>query len=246
MLKKHLVLSFFLVAAVVLSVVALPARAQTASHARTASHSVNFTDNFSSGSLDRWQFPYPQDWAIQKEGSTSYLHMVRMRDAQNPTHPIQFALLKGVNVGNFTFQARVRRQSGQKSVIMVFDYVDPMHFYYAHLSGDPGVNHPVHNGVFLVDGAPRRRIAGSESAAALPDFNWHTVRLERNVHTGSIKIFVDNSPRPLFSVVDRTFLCGRVGFGSFDEKGDFTSIKLTSHDAACTPHAGGTQMAGNQ
>lgn len=239
MLKKHLALSFFLVAAVVLSVGTIPARAQT------VSHSVNFTDNFSSGSLDRWQFPYPQDWAIQKEGSTSYLHMLRMRDAVEPRHPIQFALLKGVNVGNFTFQARVRRQPNQKSVILVFDYVDPTHFYYTHLSVDPGVNHPVHNGVFLVNGVPRRRIAGSESAAALPDLKWHTVRVERNVHSGSIKIFVDNSPKPLFSLVDRTLLCGRVGFGSFDEKGDFTDIKLTSKDAGCRPHAG-TQIAGNQ
>lgn len=195
--------------------------------------SLHFTDNFSSGSLGNWQFPFPEDWTVQQEGGTHYLHMLRSRDALMPRHPQQFALLKSPNVGNFTFQTRLRRH--QRSVILVFDYVDPLHFYYTHLSVDSGEKIDVHNGVFIVDGAPRRRIAGLEAAPALPDTKWHTVRVERNVKAGTIRIFVDNQAKPLFSVVDRTFLCGRVGMGSFDETGDFTDVKLTSNDAGCTP-----------
>lgn len=233
-LKGTFALSFFLVAAAVMAVVALPANAQK------TPHSVHFTDNFSSGSLSQWQLPHPEDWTVQKEGSTSYLHMLRSRKPLVPRRPQQFALLKGINVGNFTFQVRLRRQPNQKSVMLVFDYVDSLHFYYTHISVDPGWSDPHHNGVFIVDGAPRRRIAGDHSAAALPDLKWHTVRVERNVHSGAIKVFVDNASKPLFSVIDHTFNCGRVGVGSFDETGDFTDVKLTSGDAGCTPTVNGT------
>jgi hypothetical protein len=222
--RPQTLLAFLAVAAL------LVAQAATAQKTQM---SYRFTDNFSSGSLSNWQFPFPEDWVVQQEGNTHYLHMLRSRDPLVPRRPQQFALLRGPNVGNFTFQTRLRRY--QHSVILVFDYVDSLHFYYTHLSVDPGSKQPVHNGIFIVNGAPRRRIAGIEAAPALPDTKWHTVRVERNVKAGTIKVFVDNQKKPLFSVVDRTFLCGRVGMGSFDETGDFTDVKLTSNDAGCTP-----------
>jgi len=86
-----------------------------------------------------------------------------------------------------------------------------------------------------VDGAPRRRIAGIEAAPALPDKNWHKIRVQRDVDSGSIKVFVDDESQPRFSVVDNTFKCGQVGLGSFDETGDFTDVKLSSKDAGCRP-----------
>ena len=194
---------------------------------------VNFYDDFSSGKLDAWQFPFPEDWVVKEDGPLHYLHMLRSRDPLVPRRPQQFALLKGVTVGSFTLQTRVRREGS--SMMIVFNYVDTLHFYYTHLSKDPGAKVDVHNGIFLVDGAPRRRIAGLEAAPVLPDTNWHTIRVERDVDTGSIKVFVDQETQPRFSVVDKTFKCGRVGLGSFDETGDFTDVKLSSHDAGCQP-----------
>jgi len=194
---------------------------------------VNFQDDFSSGKLDQWQFPFAEDWVVKEEGPLHYLHMLRNREPLVPRRPQQFALIKGINVGSFTLQTRVRREGS--SMMIVFNYVDTLHFYYTHLSKDPGAKVDVHNGIFLVDGAPRRRIAGLEAAPALPDTNWHTVRVERDVNTGSIKVFVDREPQPRFSVVDKTFKCGRVGLGSFDETGDYTDVRLSSTDAGCQP-----------
>jgi len=204
--------------------------------ARPVARSVHFHDDFSSGKLDAWQFPYPEDWVIKSEGPLHFLHMLRSREPLVPRRPVQFALLKGTNVGSFTLQARVRRSEGS-SLLMVFNYVDTLHFYYTHLSKDPGAKVDVHNGIFLVDGAPRRRIAGIEAAPALPDMNWHKVRVERQVKSGSIRVFVDNEAQPRFSAVDHTFSCGKVGLGSFDEMGDFTDVRLTSDDAGCQPGA---------
>lgn len=206
-----------------------------------ASPSINFEDNFTSSNLHAWQFPYAEDWQIAADGPLYFLHMLRNREPLVPRRPMQFALLKGVNVGSFTFQAQVRRAG--RSVMMVFNYVDGLHFYYTHLSVDSGVQQPVHNGIFMVDGAPRRRIAGETAAPVLPDQDWHTVRVRRDVKTGSIEVFVDKETQPRFSVVDHTFTCGQVGLGSFDETGDFTNVRLTSHDAGCKP-SGASNTAG--
>lgn len=228
----HISRTNMLLAGLVFSVAALSIFV-TAIETQPASGKINFHDNFSSGKLDAWQFPFPEDWVVKEEGPPHYLHMLRSRDPLVPRRPQQFALVKGITVGSFTLETRVRREG--RSMLIVFNYVDTLHFYYTHLSVDSGAKVDVHNGIFMVDGAPRRRIAGTEAAPALPDTNWHEVRVQRDVNSGSIRVFVDDEPQPRFSVVDNTFKCGQVGLGSFDETGDFTDVKLSSKDAGCHP-----------
>jgi hypothetical protein len=183
-------------------------------------------DDFHSGNLDAWKLPFPEDWEILATDDFHYLHMKRSRPPGVPRRPVQFARLKDPAAGSFTVSAKVRREGG--SMIVVFNYVDTLHFYYAHLSVNPGTEIAVHNGIFIVDGGPRRRIAGLDASAALPDHAWHDVRVERNVSSGSILVFVDNQPSPLFSAIDHTFTSGQVGLGSFDETGDFADFRLDS------------------
>lgn len=198
----------------------LPAPEATglATHAKMAS---GFSQ---SAGLGAWQMPFPEDWELRREGDLTYLHMKRSRDPGVPRRPLQFALLKNVDASSFTLDVRVRRAQG--SMIVVFDYVDTLHFYYVHLSVDPGVKQPVHNGIFVVDGAARRRIAGADAAPALPDRAWHDVRIVRNSQLGSIEVFIDKEAAPRFRTVDRTFTHGEVGLGSFDETGDFARLRL--------------------
>jgi len=192
-----------------------------------------FTEDFESGKLDAWQFPHPEDWAIREAGGNHYLHMVRSREPGVPRRPLQFALLKDVKAGSFSFQTRVRREGS--SMIVVFDYVDTLHFYYAHLSADRGTAQPVHNGIFIVSGGERVRIAGTDAPPALPDREWHEIRIERNASSGAIDVYSDFQPGPIFSITDRTFTCGQIGIGSFDETGDFDDLSLISDDAGCSP-----------
>ena len=190
-----------------------------------------FTDDFESGKLHAWQFPHPEDWTIVETGGDHYLHMVRSREPGVPRRPLQFALLKGVKAGNFSLQIRVRREG--RSMIVVFDYVDTLHFYYAHLSGDRGTAQPVHNGIFIVNGSERARIAGTDAPPVLPDRDWHLIRVERNTTSGTIDVYSDVQAGPIFSVVDRTFTCGQIGIGSFDKTGDFDDVTLISDDEGC-------------
>jgi hypothetical protein len=194
-----------------------------------AAASLSIRDDFNSGALHAWEMPFPEDWEILQEGSLPYLHMKRPRPPGVPRRPLQFARLKGVKVGSFTLNVKVRRAGG--SMIVVFSYVDTLHFYYAHLSVDPGTKVDVHNGISIVDGGPRRRIAGLDASPALPERSWHDVRIVRDVRSGSIQVFLDQETTPRFAVVDHTFTYGQVGLGSFDESGDFADFRLNSNNA---------------
>lgn len=202
--------------------------------------SASFHDDFASGKLDDWIFPYPEDWEILSEGPLHYLHMKRSREPGEPRRPLQYARLKGLNMGSFDISARVRREGS--SMIVVFNYVDTMHFYYAHLSKDLGKVQPVHNGLFIVNGAPRVRIAGLEAPPALPDTQWHRVHIQRDAASGSVRVFMDDQSQPLFAVNDTNFPCGQVGLGSFDETGDFTDVKLEAQDVGCVPGGQGAVL----
>jgi hypothetical protein len=201
-------------------------------YAGSASRTLVVRDDFGSRNLDKLSMPHPSDWEVLSEDGLHYLHMKRSRPPGVPRRPLQFARLKNVRVGSFDLEANVRRQGG--SMIIVFNYVDTLHFYYVHLSVNPGRQIAVHNGIFIVNGGPRRRIAGIDAPAALPDRSWHTVRIVRDVRSGAIRVFVDDHAKPLFATIDRTFTCGEIGFGSFDETGDFAKIRLHSNDSACS------------
>ena len=202
---------------------------------KTTNRPIHVTDNFERGLLDAWQLPYPEDWAILEENRSHYLHMKRSREPGVPRRPLQYAMLKEVRVGSFDLKARVRRAGG--SMIIVFNYVDTLHFYYTHLSVDPGSKEPVHNGIFLVNNGPRVRIAGAEAVPALPDTSWHQIKVVRDVASGRIEVSSDVQRQPRFTIVDRTFTCGQIGIGSFDETGDFDDVDLRSDDSACDSHS---------
>lgn len=134
-----------------------------------------------------------------------------------------------------TFHLRARVRSTQdttvvgRDVIVVFGYRSRSEFYYAHLSNDNTIM--PHNGIFVVDHADRRRIddQGVEGApeARLTDQRWHEVRVDRDAEAGIIRVFMDDLRAPLFTATDTTFRTGAIGFGSFDDTGEFEDLRVT-------------------
>ena len=153
-----------------------------------------------------------------------------------PRRPFEYAVLtKGPEFGSVRIDAQVRLDTpvseSNRDVIIVFGYRSDTEFYYAHLSSDNKI-YP-HNGIFVVNNADRLRLdhqwdaARSVGAApAVTDTAWHRVRVKHCADSGEIAVYVDGSPHPLMTAVDRTFSSGRVGFGSFDNIGRLRDLRV--------------------
>ncbi|MDX8028848.1 PQQ-dependent sugar dehydrogenase [Lentzea sp. BCCO 10_0856] len=153
-----------------------------------------------------------------------------------PRRPFEYAVLKkGPAFGSVQVDAQVRLDTpvaeSNRDVIIVFGYRSDTEFYYAHLSSDNKI-YP-HNGIFVVNNADRLRLdhqwdapRSVGAAPAISDTAWHRVRVKHCADSGEIAVYVDGSPYPLMTAVDRTFSSGRVGFGSFDNIGRLRDLRV--------------------
>lgn len=179
-------------------------------------------DDFSRG-MGQWLPPQAADWQIGTENGNPFLRLAKAGYPPGiPRRPLNYALLRNSCVSDFRLSTRLRR--AQKSLMIVFDYQDTLHFNYVHLSADRGTEQPVHNGIFRVDDGPRVRIDDPNRPAALPDQNWHTVKIVRQANR--VDVYMDGAAQPLLSVDHGLFAYGRVGIGSFDETGDYDDWDL--------------------
>jgi hypothetical protein len=157
-----------------------------------------------------------------------------------PRRPFEYAVLTaGPVYASVDLRAQVRLDEPveltNRDVIIVFGYRSDTEFYYAHLSTDNTI-YP-HNGIFKVENADRERIDhqwdGRSRGAdpAVVDEEWHDVRVKYLAATGEMAVYVDGAADPLMTARDTTFPAGRVGFGSFDNRGRLRDLRVTGTPA---------------
>jgi hypothetical protein len=112
-------------------------------------------------------------------------------------------------------------------MIIIFGYQSPTEYYYAHLTG---MSDSLHNGILIVNNSDRQKVDYKEFEPVLTNRYWHKIRLTRNVESGMIKVYRDGSKKPIIVVRDKTFLSGKIGFGSFNDTGEIRKIKITELD----------------
>jgi hypothetical protein len=155
-----------------------------------------------------------------------------------PRRPFEYAVLAaGPAWTSVDIKAQVRLDEPvevtNRDVIIVFGYRSDTEFYYAHLSTDNTI-YP-HNGIFKVNNADRERIDyqwNGRSRGANPavvDERWHDVRVKHLPATGEIAVYVDGAV--VMTARDTTFTSGRVGFGSFDNRGRLRGLTVTGTPA---------------
>ncbi|MGI6461905.1 MAG: hypothetical protein ACOX5J_17775 [Candidatus Hydrogenedentales bacterium] len=176
----------------------------------------------------QWQPTDPKAWAVVKDGAG---HAYALKDDSDYTPPVRsplsISLLKDVEVTDFILQADMKqtgKEYGHRDMCVFFGYQDPAHFYYVHIAtkADPHAN-----SVFLVNGAPRVSIARERTEGT--DWGgdvYHKVRVTRDTASGEIRVFFNDMDTPIMTARDKTFLHGKVGFGSFDDTGNVDNVVL--------------------
>ncbi len=174
----------------------------------------------------QWKPTDPKAWAVMEDGAG---HAYALTGASDYTPPVRsphnISLLKDLEVTDFVLQADMKqtgKEYGHRDMCIFFGYQDPAHFYYVHIAtkADPHAH-----SVFIVNDAPRVSIATERTEGADWGLDvYHKVRIERDTTSGAIRVFFDNLDQPIMTAEDKTFLHGKVGFGSFDDTGNVDNI----------------------
>lgn len=141
--------------------------------------------------------------------------------------PSALALVTGPDLVDTTLEVEVRSTAElpaitpRRDALLVVGYQSASRFYYVHLSA---ARDDVHNGIFVVNDADRRRIDSRSEVTPLVDQAWHRARLVRIPSIGRIEVYVDNRAEPIMVATDSTLGWGRVGVGSFDDTAEFRRV----------------------
>ena len=183
----------------------------------------------SSGSVDDFEMTDERAWRSGKSDSGKTLELFGKSEYEARVRsPFNIALLKDIVVGDFVMEANLAqsgREYGHRDLCLFFGVNSPTNFYYVHIASVADNNA---NNIFLVNDEPRTNIAfkttnGTDWGATN---SWHKVKIERTIVDGSIKVYFDNMEKPIMEATDEHFVEGRIGFGSFDDTGQFDNIKI--------------------
>ena len=185
------------------------------------------SDDFTEGA-SRWKPTEPEAWTVEeREGRKVYvLGQAKTQYAPRVRSPFHIALLETPAVGDFVLDVEVRstvKDYGHRDLCLFFGHQDADHFYYAHIGKQAD---PHAHSVFLVDAKDRVSIARERTQGYDWDDAWHRVRIVRECDSGRIDVYVDDFTKPVIHAEDKTFLKGRVGLGSFDDRGEFAAFRL--------------------
>jgi hypothetical protein len=171
-------------------------------------------------------------WTLDGSGSWAIRDGVLVLEKPGvPAGPIRrpgaLAIFQSPPLADATLEVDLRSHAPvttkQRDLLLVAGWQSPTRFYYVHLSA---VRDDVHNGIFLVDDADRRRIDSLSDTPPLTDQAWHRARLVHRA-SGELEVFVDGASQPIMRATDRTIPHGRLGVGSFDDGGEFRNVRIS-------------------
>lgn len=187
-----------------------------------AFESADAVDDFLMTDAQAWKY------AIGEGKNPPALELMKQSRYSPPFRsPVNIALVKDLVVGDCVIDVRCQqtgKEYGHRDMIFVFGYQSPSQYYYTHIA-TAADDHA--NQIFIVNEAPRRKISKESNKGNQWGLNeWHRVRIERKVSDGSIKVYFDDLNQPIMMAEDKTFGAGWVGFGSFDDTGKITDIRI--------------------
>ena len=180
-------------------------------------------------SLTEFEFTDAEAWSLGHEGDRVTLDLTGPSDYAPPHRsPLSIALLPP-EVEGFVLDLQAQqtgREYGHRDLCLFFGYRSAAHFYYVHLASQP--DERAHN-LFLVDGADRRNLLEVQDQGVDWGQGWHRLRLRYDARRGEVAVHMDDLETPLFRAAGIEAR-GRVGVGSFDDRGRFAAIELRELD----------------
>lgn len=185
----------------------------------------HFTD---AAALNDFIFSDPAAWRVtQTEGRPGLELVQQSQYTPRVRSPFNLALIAGKRFGDFVLEAELvqtGREYGHRDMCLFFGAKDPSNFYYVHLA--TAADEHAHN-VFIVNDEPRIKIAKETTAGVNWGLGvWHKVRVERTLADGAIRVFFDDMSKPIMVATDTHFDYGLIGFGSFDDTGKVTHVRI--------------------
>ena len=188
------------------------------------------SDDFEDGNAQAWKPNVPENWRVAEEDGSLVYRLIAPGPPGAVRAPTSLSILKDFDVTDFVFTGRLKcgaeTNNIYRSVVIVFHYQDPIHFYYAHFAA---ISDKVHNIIGLVNGKDRVKINREPLGQSIPrlkDLKFHDFKVIYDAETGEIKAFLDDMTTPILTANDKTLNHGFVGVGSFDDTGSFDDIKL--------------------
>jgi hypothetical protein len=185
-----------------------------------------FHEDFSSGekALPRFEYTDPKAWRIEKDGERTVLSQFAASEYVPAVRsPFNIAWIRDLKVGQFIYEVKLRstvQDYGHRDLCLFFGGVDASHFFYVHLGKEAD---PHSNSIFKVDGQPRVSVATRRTDGTPWDDSYHLVRIVRE-ESGRVEVFWDG--KSVMVAEDKSFPIGRLGVGSFDDKGNFATLTV--------------------
>jgi hexosaminidase len=188
------------------------------------------SDDFEDGDAQGWRPNIPGNWRVVEEDGSLVYRLIAPGRPGVVRAPTSWSILKDFDVTDFVFTGRLKCRADttniNRSVVIVFHYQDPTHFYYAHFAA---ISDQVHNIIGLVNGKDRVKINREPPGQSIPrlkDLKFHDFKVIYEAETGEIKAYLDDMKTPILTANDKTLNHGFMGVGSFDDTGSFDDIKL--------------------
>ncbi len=175
------------------------------------------------------------DWTLDGSGTwaaaSGLLALVKPGTPAGPIRrPSALAIVNSPDLADTTLEVELRSTAAlpdvtpRRDALLVVGYQSPTRFYYVHISA---VRDDVHNGIFVVNDADRRRIDSRSDVAPLTDQAWHRARVVRTPATGRLEVYFDARREPIMVATDTTLRSGRAGVGSFDDTAEFRNVVVS-------------------
>jgi len=219
---------------VIITAIAWPCFAQVPD-----THKLVYEQNFENqNSIADFSFTEPAKWIMSAGNPGNSLEFTGISEYQPPFRsPHTIGLIKGLAFGSFVLEADVLqtgKEYGHRDMCVIFGFQDPSRFYYAHIASKMDDN--AHQ-LMLVNQAPRTKISSyTTNGIDWGQDQWHKLRIERDIQSGSIKVFFDG--KLIQEASDTTFGIGYVGFGSFDDSGKVDNIRIWTAESVKKPSEG--------